>query len=46
MPSRVLSDESYIIDLCDEAPAPVSASEAGFIRRPDRPGGEVWWYPL
>ena len=26
-------------DPCDEAPAPVSASDAGFIRRPNRHGG-------
>jgi hypothetical protein len=38
MPSRTLSDDSYGIDLCDEAPASVWASDAGFIRRPNRHG--------
>jgi len=46
MPSRTLSDESYGIDLCDEAASPVPASDAGFIRRPNRHGGGGALSPL
>lgn len=46
LPSRTLSNESNIINLGDEAPAPEPASAAGFIRRPNRHGGEVVLSPL
>jgi hypothetical protein len=46
LPRKTLSDDSYAIDLCDEAPAPVSASHAGCLRRPDRHGGGGVLSPL